>query len=79
MDFYYSQKHWEHMHKIALNSFNSIADGICYNRFDGKLFTEQIEHGKTPVTDHFGDLVLIGTGTMFGDNVEYKLVRTREL
>jgi hypothetical protein len=35
---------------------------IC--KFQGKVFTEKVQHGRTPITaKHFPDIVFLGTGT----------------
>ena len=38
---------------------------------NGKEFTEQITHGKIPLSNHFGDLILVASGEESQMNIEY--------
>jgi len=61
MDFYYSATAKKRCREIDENDFENGGIHIdCL--FRGKMFTEQIKHGKKPImTDK--DAVFIGTGT----------------
>ncbi len=60
-DFYFSEKHYEYL----LNT-NSMIEGSPYahSYFNGKEYTECISSGQVPLTNHFGDLQFLGSGTM---------------
>lgn len=69
-DFYYSNRHnnWKHRNaQFSSTQHLSASDvpvlNLVYTFFKDKQYTEMIETGRTPVTAHFGDLVLLGTGT----------------
>lgn len=62
-DFYYSEKHVLHLQEISI-SFIFGDNKPCVCEIDGKIYTEVISVGKTPLTNHFGDLVKVFTGNM---------------
>ena len=60
-DFYYSEKHDESTqtyNRLRWSSEEKIRDTFI----NGKKYTEMIEKGGTPVTNHFGDLELVYSG-----------------
>ncbi|MDA3781439.1 MAG: hypothetical protein PF487_14615 [Bacteroidales bacterium] len=60
-DFYYSAKHEEHLQNLG---FIIVENRPLINTINGHIYTETIRKGKKPVTNHFGDLVKIFTGTL---------------
>jgi hypothetical protein len=58
-DFYYSQKHWEHLRKISQMSISEKKE----RTFMGEIeYTETIRKGRKPLTKNFGDLKKVYTG-----------------
>lgn len=64
-DFYFSQAHKEY--QMGITGLYSFSDGrpLTYTPkyFKGREYTEVIDAGATPLSNHFGDLVFLGTGT----------------
>ena len=59
-DFYYSAKHEKLLKQQQRENGGQKYEPSFYR---GKVYTEMMERGKTPVTSHFNDLVHLGTGT----------------
>ena len=59
-DFYYSKKHRNYLIEMAeLFPFDSLKQ----NYVNGLKYTEMIEKGHKPVTNHFGDLQMVFSGS----------------
>jgi hypothetical protein len=62
-DFYFSQKHYEHLKKLEQAFAHDAEMAYTPVYFKGVEYTEMTQHGKEPMTTRFGDLVHLGTGT----------------
>ena len=58
-DFYYSKKHDDYIAELNKISTERKKDAFI----DGVKYTEMIKKGGKPMTNHFGDLELVYSGT----------------
>ena len=70
-DCYYSEKHKAHLLNLMKQGFVGIGSIYVTCIVNGKEFTEQITHGKIPLSNHFGDLILVASGEESQMNIEY--------
>ena len=62
MDFWYSAEMEAHLKENK--RFDRWGnEKYVVTKFKNQVFTEQIKHGKKPLSYRWGDLVFIGTGT----------------